>query len=83
MEVKLTIQAFTQVDSLPKDVKAAIDAGIEEIRADPTVGNEISELGPVRRLHDVQGYVIMYDLKDLVTIVAVTDSSVMEEILFG
>ena len=43
----------------------------------------MSELGPVRRLHDVQGYTIMYDLEDLVTIVAVTDSSVMGEILFG
>ena len=41
------------------------------------------ELGPVRRLHETQDYVIMYDFEDVITIVAVTELPLIDDMLFG
>ena len=41
------------------------------------------ELGPVRRLHEIPDYVIMYDFEDFITIVAVTELPLIDDMLFG
>ncbi len=83
MEVKLTFHAHLQMDSLPEDDRAIVDEGIDEIQADPTIGVKMPELGPVRRLHDTPDYVIMYDVEDLITVVAVTEIPLIDDLLFG
>ena len=83
MEVKLTFQAVSQVELLPENDRATVEAGIGEIQANPEIGVKMPELGPVRRLHETQDYVIMYDFEDVITIVAVTELPLIDDMLFG